>query len=181
MNLNSTRHLNHEQLCDLLIDAPPDETSALLEANQEHLRDCLICASELELMRSSLAGFQHVSTTIADRELARKPIRPHFASIYNTPPRGLITMGFFWATAALVIAATIPLGMLNPRFNPMGTPETTVSDQATTTSKVQPISDAALLDGIDQDLSAALPAPMKPLAGPASNIEPASTDTQNQD
>jgi hypothetical protein len=63
----------------------------------------------------------------------------------------------------------------------MGTPETTVSDQATTTSKVQPISDAALLDGIDQDLSAALPAPMKPLAGPASNIEPASTDTQNQD
>jgi hypothetical protein len=177
MNLRSN-HLSHEQLCDLLI-AAPQEGDSLSEAHQEHLRDCLICASELEFMRSSIAGFQGASTAIADRELARRPIRPPFASIYGSQQRGLITLGFAWATAALVIAAIIPLGQLNSRLSPISTSELNVTQPATI-SEAQPDSDAALLDGIDQALSAAIPTPMQPLAGPESTTEPATGDTQNQ-
>jgi hypothetical protein len=179
MNLQP-HHLSHEQLCDLLIVAPQDDAS-LSEAHQEHLRDCLICASELDLMRSSVAGFHDASTALADRELSRRPIRPRFASIYGSQPRGLITLGFAWATAALVIAAIIPVG-LNSRLNPTLTPDTTVT-QSATTSEAQPDSDAALLNDIDEDLSAAIPAPMQPLAGPSIETASgsASADTQNQD
>jgi hypothetical protein len=183
MNLQPTQHLNHQQLCDLLIGDPQDSallTSRLPEAQQEHLRDCLICASELDLMRSSVVGFHDASTAIADRELARRPIRPRFTPIYGAQQRGLITLAFFWATAALVVAAVIPLGMLNPRFNPMLQTDTSV--QPATTSEAQFDSDAALLDGIDQDLSAAVPTPMQPLAGPSAetSAEPESSDIQDQ-
>jgi hypothetical protein len=170
MNLQPNQHLNHEQLCDLLIDAPNEG------AHQEHLRDCLICASELDLMRSSTAVFQQASTAIADRELARRPIRP-FASLHNAQPGSFINLAFVWATAAVVIAAIIPLG-LNSRLNPM-TPDTTITQPATT-SEAQSSSDADLLNGIDQDLSAAIPTPMQPLAGPVSEYETAASDTQNQ-
>lgn len=129
-------------------------------------------------MRSSIAGFHDASIAIADRELARRPIRPPFASIYGSQQRGLITLGFAWATAALVIAAIIPVG-LNSRLNPTLTPDSTVT-QSATTSVAPPDSDAALLDGIDQALSAAIPTPMQPLAGPESTTEPAAGDTQNQ-
>jgi hypothetical protein len=181
MNLQPIQHLNHQQLCDLLIGDPQDgalHTSALPEPQQEHLRDCLICASELDLMRSSVAGFHDASTAIADRELARRPIRPRFAPIYGAQQRGLITLAFFWATAALVVAAVIPLGMLNPRFNPMLRTDTSV--QPATTSEAQFDSDAALLDGIDQDLSAAVPTPMQPLAGPSAEPESSDIEDQNQ-
>ena len=177
MNLESC-HLTHQQLCDLIIAAPQD--TALPETHQDHLRNCLICASELKLMRSSIAGFQDASTAFADRELARRPIRP-FASIYNAQPGGFINLAFVWATAALVIAAIIPLG-LNTRFNPALTPDITVTQSATNTSEAQPDSDAALLEGIDQALSAAIPAPMQPLAGPSTETaaESVSADTQNK-
>jgi hypothetical protein len=179
MNLQPTQHLNHQQLCDLLIGEPQDSALPTSEAQQEHLRDCLICASELDLMRSSVAGFHDASVAVADRELARRPIRPRFASIYGAQPRGLITFAFVWATAALVIAAIIPMGLLNPRLNPMNSPDTTVNQPATTS---EADSDAALLDGIDQDLSAAVPTPMQPLAGPSaeSAAEPESSDIQDQ-
>ena len=179
MNRQPTQHLNHQQLCDLLISDSQDVAPAGLETSQEHLRDCLICASELDLMRSSIVGFHDASTALADRELARRPIRPSFASIYGSQPRGLITFAFVWATAALVVAAIIPLGQLNPRFNPtLGTDTTSV--QPATTSDSQ--SDAALLDGIDEDLSAAVPTPMQPLAGPSAEntAEPESSDIQDQ-
>ena len=186
MNLQPTQHLNHEQLCDLLIGSQDNEdvSSVLIarrEASQEHLRDCLICASELDLMRSSIAGFHDASTAIADRELARRPIRPRFSPIYGAQQRGLITFAFVWATAALVIAAIIPMGLLNPRLNPMNSPDTTIN-QPVTTSEAQPDSDAALLDGIDQDLSAAVPTPMQPLAGPSAETtaEPESSEIQDQ-
>ena len=121
MTLQPTQHLNHEQLCDLLIgsqdnDSPSSVLIARREASQEHLRDCLICASEFDLMRSSVAGFHDAATALADRELARRPIRPRFAPIYGAQPRGLMTFAFAWATAALVVAAVIPLGLLNPRL-----------------------------------------------------------------
>jgi hypothetical protein len=186
MNLQASHHLTHEQLCDFLLGNPDtDATSARLtarnEASQEHLRDCLICASELDLMRSSVEGFQAASTALADRELARRPIRPRFAPIYGAQQRGLITLAFVWATAALVIAAIIPLGLLNPRFNPMVEPNT-ISTQPVVATDSSSQSDAALLDSIDEDLSAAIPTPMQPLAGPSTEntAEPASTDTQDQ-
>ena len=185
MNLQPN-HLSHEQLCDVLLSSDADATSAVLmarnETSQEHLRNCLICASELDLMRSSVAGFHDASTALADRELARRPIRPRFAPIYGAASSAASSrFAFVWATAALVIAAVIPLGLLNPRFNPMVEPNT-ISTQPAVSTDSSSQSDAALLDDIDQDLSAAVPTPMQPLAGPSAetSAEPASTDTQDQ-
>jgi hypothetical protein len=189
MNLQTTHHLNHEQLCDVLLGSNSqcnDDSSAILvahyEASQEHLRECLICASELDLMRSSVVGFHAASIAVAERELAQRPLRTPFAPIYSEHSRRYATPVFFWATAALVFAALIPLGLLNPKLSPLHKPQI-ISTQPVSTSDSQPDSDAALLDGIDEDLSAAVPTPMQPLAGPSAETpaEPTSSDVQNQD
>ena len=63
MNAN-LQHLNHTQLCDLLLaghllraeqnhilqDVADD---AQVDAHREHLRECLICSAEFEVLRSS--------------------------------------------------------------------------------------------------------------------------------
>jgi hypothetical protein len=194
MNLQPNQHLSHEQLCDILLSshlqepplkhhtAPSAILMAIAEAHQEHLRDCLICASELDLMRSSVDQFHAASIALADRELARRPIRPRFAPIYSAHSRRHVMPLFLWATAALIFATLIPLGLLNPRFNPLRNHP--VSNQpAHSTSASDSDSDAALLDGIDEDLSAAIPTPMQPLAGPSATTpaEPDSEDSQNPD
>jgi hypothetical protein len=195
MNLQPNHHLTHEQLCDILLGshlqeptlkhntAPSAILMAIAEAHQEHLRDCLICASELDLMRSSVEEFQAASTALADRELARRPIRPPFAPIYSANSRRHVMPLFFWATTALIFAAVIPLGLLNPKLNPLRKNHPVSNQPAISSTASDSDSDAALLDGIDEDLSAAVPTPMQPLAGPSATTpaEPDSGDIQNQD
>jgi hypothetical protein len=195
MNLQPNQHLSHEQLCDILLGSHLPEPSlkhhtapsailmAIAEAHQEHLRDCLICASELDLMRSSVEEFHDASTALADRELARRPIRPRFAPIYSAHSRRQVMPLFFLATAALILAAVIPLGLLNPKLNPLRKNHPVSNQSAINSSASDSDSDAALLDGIDEDLSAAVPSPMQPLVGPSATTlpEPDSSDIQNQD
>ncbi|WP_213806208.1 hypothetical protein [Granulicella sp. dw_53] len=166
------RHLTHEQLSDLLLATEPNAESVLdakLEAHQQHLRDCLICASELELLRSSVSGFRSASTTIANRELARRPIQSP-AALYAVRSSRFISPTFFWAATALVFAAALPLGFhqsLNPFLRPEAVPISVSAPSTTSASTLE--ADEALLEGINQDLSAAVPSSMQPLTGPSSS------------
>jgi hypothetical protein len=192
MNLTATsqQHLSHEQLCDLLLHDDLDvhalqgdavcSTAAAdqLASHQEHLFNCLICSAELELMRGSIARFQALSDSFTSREFARRPLSRPFSSLLPTRSRGISFPAFAWATAALIVASVLPLSLMHLRPNPLlkrvaSTPAQTSPDQAAAAPTQDPASDAALLDSINQDLSAAVPtaleplAPLAPLASPA--------------
>ena len=192
MNRNS-QHLNHTQLCDVLLaghllpsapSAHDDHTLRLVaednqvDLHQEHLRDCLICAAEFEVLRSSVAGFQASSEALANRELARRPVRP-FSSVFASRSRGYATPAFFWAAAAVLAVAVLPFSIvrsLNPFLGQK--PQPIAQSHVTATPASTPESDEALLDGIDQELSADVPTAMQPLAGPAATLSADTSSTQ---
>ena len=176
------QHLTHDQICDLLLHDDLDvhalhgdaalSTAAAdqLAACQEHLRDCLICAAELELMRGAVACFQAATDALTSRELSRRPLPSSFRPLHATRSHGYAIPAFFWATAALLVAL-LPLNLFHLKSNPLLPHPTTTAQPATSAAGQAPesdsISDAALLDDIDQHLSAAVPEPMQPLDSPA--------------
>lgn len=158
MNTSIDRHLSHEQLCDILLAPSAGDTSPTLEAAEDHLRNCLMCSSELEGLRRSLIMFRQASKSYAEYAYAHPAIQS--ASIAPSPR--FRSHVLYWATAAaLAIAVTLPFS-LHHRQAPM--PHTKTAATPIITHSTQ--SDEALLDGIDQDLSADVPAAMQPLADP---------------
>ena len=166
MNTPTNRHLSHEQLCDVLLAQPAEAASPALEAAGDHLRNCLICASELEALRGSIALFRQAGSSYAERVYAR-PVMQR-ASIAPSP--GFRSHVLYWATAAAIaIAVALPFGLHRHDAHAPATASVAARPAAVTAApasaeNVQ--SDEALLDGIDQDLSAAVPAAMQPLADP---------------
>lgn len=156
-----TRHLTHEQLCDLLLDG------TALDAAQEHLRDCLLCAAEFASLNQSLNTFRFSADAWATREWAS---RPPSRLLLNPPPAARTTsisrtfMGpALWAAAAaLVIAATLPLTLHRDQPAAPKTPAPAAVITQPNTSQ----SDEALLEEIDQTLSSPIPSPMQPLDDP---------------
>ena len=200
---DSTRHLTHDQICDLLLcetreplDADSLETRGVASATQsgvqsgvrsvirstaqrhyrEHLDACLICASELDLLRRTTSAFRASAVAVADRELARHRMPSHFASLYSPRSQRFTNPTLFWAATALLFAAILPLGLISARHNPaLNQPTTTTASTASTSNPsatAQPDRDAALLNSIDQDLSAAVPSPLTPLSPPTDTTQP---------
>ena len=162
MNTPTNRHLSHEQLCDVLLVQPAETRSPALEAAEDHLRNCLICSSELEALRDSIALFRQTGSLYSERVYARPVMRR--ASIAPSP--GFRSHVLYWATAAVIaIAVALPFGL--HRHNAPATASVRPAAlTAAPASAESAQSDEALLDGIDQDLSAAVPAAMQPLADP---------------
>lgn len=151
-----TIHLTHEQLCDVLLADSSSPRDSIPTIVQQHLQACLLCSAELESLRSSLSLFHQASTAYAGQVFAQSPMRK--GSI--APPERYLTQPLYWATAAvLLVAASFPFTMHRPQPQ---TPPITASLSTHSTE-----SDDALLDDIDQKLSADLPSPMEPLADPA--------------
>jgi hypothetical protein len=194
MNLKSTprtpeplpQHLTHDQLCDLLLHDDLDvhalhgdavcSTAAVdqLAAHQEHIQNCLICGAELELLRDSIARFHALSDAFTSRELARRPLNWPFSSLLPARRHSLSFPAFAWAAVALIVASVLPLSLMHLRPNtphrPVAStpaPARTSPERAATEPAQDPASDAALLESINQDLSAAVPTAMEPLASPA--------------
>jgi len=193
-----TPHLTHDQICDLLLSDPIRSSldphapagAAPFSATQsgvrsviqtaarrryrEHLDACLICASELDLLRRTTAAFRVSAVAVADRELLRHRMPSHFASLYSPRSQRFASPTLFWAATALLFAAILPLGLISARHNHVlnQPPANTASTSSTESASLQAERDAALLNGIDQDLSAAVPSPLTPLSPP--------TDTQTQ-
>jgi hypothetical protein len=193
---NINQHLSHEQICDLLLSdrlAAAPAVDAAQELHQEHLQGCLICTSELELLRSSVTSFRTASVAVADRAMARRPLQAAFQAMDAKRSTRQLTPAFFWAATALIFTAAIPLGLFHTNLNPflkheaavVATNNTDSSTAATGSAANDTIasnasieSDEALLEGINQDLSASIPSPMQALAGPVST--PANSKTSSQ-
>ncbi len=161
-------HLTHEQICDFILDLAPHPLSSDFAVLQQHLANCPACTAELESLRGSISLFREASTACAHQQLAEfhanntalKP-RPH--SFFHP---------IYWATAAaMIVAAAIPLTLHRPS-QPPSAPATTVTTSATATQ-----SDEALLEEINQEISAPVPSSMKPLADPTDTAATAQTNT----
>jgi hypothetical protein len=169
-----TQHLNHEQLCDLLLEphGPGQHTSPRRDSDrdshQEHIANCLICASELELLRTAVNNFRATSIVLADRALSRHAMQRPFAALDSYRSRSFMSPAFFWAATALLAIAVLPLGLYHSNLNPfLKPPVPTVSSSRPSAPSAQSSleSDEALLEGVSQHLSADIPSPMEPLAG----------------
>jgi hypothetical protein len=165
-----TLHLTHEQLCDLLLA----DSSRLMEGGsdvvQEHLRACLLCSAELESLRSSLFLFRSAASSYASQEFVRTPTQRESIA----PPQRYLSQPLYWAAAAIIlVAASFPLS-LHRQHAPAPAATSLVSSHA---PEIE--SDDALLEDIDQKLSANVPSPMEPLADPTAGSYPAES-TLNQ-
>jgi hypothetical protein len=174
----TTRHLTHEQLCDVLLATEAAIEDATHEARQQHLDSCLICASELDLLRTSVTGFRAVSIAVAGRALARRPLEVPVSALSGSRNPRYISPTFFWAATAVLFAAVLPLGLYHQNLNPFLKPHVVAPVSTTSTTPTHTLeADEALLEGINQDLSAAIPSPMQPLADPARSTASAQPDS----
>jgi hypothetical protein len=167
-------HLTHEQLCDLILTSShqlPESENPSTEAAHDHLRNCLLCASELQNLRASISLFRHATLSYAKQQYTRPTVNK--ASIAPLP--GVRSHLLYWATAAAVsVAVILPLS-LHRQSAPR--PATAIVSQQTTES------DEALLEGIAQDLSTDVPSAMQPLADPTAGstatAQPSSDQRKN--
>ena len=151
-----TLHLSHEQLCDVILadsSLPREGTSTIV---QDHLHACLHCSAELESLRASLSLFREASISYAGQQFVRSCMKT--GSI--APPQHFLTQPLYWAAAAVLLAAaSFPINLYRQQHHPV----------PATTAVVAPHiaeSNEALLEEVDQTLSADVPSPMEPLADP---------------
>jgi anti-sigma factor RsiW len=167
-----TLHLTHEQLCDVILadsSLPQESTSAIV---QEHLQACLHCSAELESLRASLSLFREASTSYANNQQFTRSLLQR-GSI--APPQHILTQPLYWAAAAvLLVAASFPFSLYRQQHRPLPTATAVVAPNNAE-------SDEALLEDVDQTLSADVPSPMEPLADPtAISISADSTTSQRK-
>jgi anti-sigma factor RsiW len=166
-----TPHLTHEQLCDLILESVPPEGSKSA-ALFDHLRTCPLCASEFANLQSSLSLFREAANSWSGQAFAQMQSMP-----LPERPKRLALSRAYWALAAAVVflAAIIPF-TVHPRHQPPSLSTATVTTPVHTAE-----SDEALLEDIDQKLSAPIPSPMQPLADPTAGATAAqSSSTQRK-
>jgi hypothetical protein len=169
-----TNHLNHEQLCDLLLANHAGSLSAdsrEIERSREHVRDCHICAAELSMLDHSLSLFRSTADAWANYEwhnhgslLQNHRLKPVASS---NGLRAFFARPAIWATAAAValFAAALPITLhYMPDSSKTEAPPAAVAHSTNTAQ-----SDEALLEEIDQTLSSTIPTPMQPLADPTAS------------
>jgi len=165
LHLTSHPHLTSDQMSDLLACAlPPRGESLPLEpaatGAEAHLRACALCTAEFNSLRDALSLFQQATIAHADREFSRLP-KPSFSVL---PAHRPYSQTLFWvAASAVLMAGILPLEMHWQRTASAPPPITATASAHTAES------DEALLEDIDRELSASVPAPMQALADPTSD------------
>jgi ferric-dicitrate binding protein FerR (iron transport regulator) len=153
MNRHSL-HLTDEQIAELLSTYPDQSAGAI---TQQHLLHCPHCQTELASLRASLSNFRIAATNLAAAETPalsqRRIVVPSRSFRRNA-------WAASFATAAAMLALSVALVHPNPPVR--RDPQVAVATPAAT------VSDDALLDGIQQDLSASIPPSLEPLSVPAS-------------
>jgi hypothetical protein len=141
----NNQHLTTEQLYDLL-DRPN-------VASGTHLHVCATCQQEFAILRSSLDNFRVAATNLAAAEISPLAVRRESsASRFGFRPQAFAAT---FATVAVLL--TVSLTLLRPHH------VDSVAPAPTSVTASSPESDAALLDGIQQDLSASVPPSLAPL------------------
>lgn len=168
---NPTGHLTEEQFVELLFAAAAPHAVTATEA---HLAHCERCAAEFAGLRESLSLFRTATTNYANEQLRRMP--------QCTIParRPLLQPAYFAAAAALVLAAFLPMQILHQRAA-HHQPTTAAMATAAPAPARTVESDQALLQDIDNDISASVPAPMEALADPNAGMASATTSSQRKD
>jgi hypothetical protein len=150
-------HLTSEQMESTLSGQPSEETA-------RHLGDCARCVGELAELREVLGSLRQATAMSAEHHR-------QYGSTAVT--RRVPRMAWALATAMLFVAVGAPLAVhyrgvtsVVPGNVPMA-PDATISDEA-------------LLDGVQNDLSTSVPASMLPLAGTSTSTTDSADSTAAQ-
>jgi len=165
-------HLTEDEFDELLTHPAPVDGSKS-EPAQAHMLSCDRCTAEFVTLRESLCLFRDAASTYADDELRRLP-RISLPSRRSVSPA--LEPAWLVAAAAICLAALLPIQL--PRqhsLRPQSTVSAAIADNA---SEAQ--SDDALLEDVDRDSSALVPAPMQSLADPTASITSIRTGTSVQ-
>jgi hypothetical protein len=165
-------HLTEDQLDQLLARS----ANCAASPAEAHLLACDQCAAEFAGLRDSLSLFREASTAYADNQLRTMPRM-------TLPSRRIFSPALeptWWVAAAtIVLAGLLPMQLSRPhiRQSPSSSPAILEDRSAQ--------SDEALLEDVDRDTSASVPASMQALADPtdgAASVNPSvSTSTQRKD
>ena len=160
-------HLTAEQFGELV------ERGTLAPVGTEvesHLAACTQCRTELTSMREALALFCESTSAFAERELARTP---RVEATRFSPIHRVFSPGLAWAAAGLlVVAAGLPLGLRHKA------PVAAVTGHAASATAPAEPSDEALLEDINREVSASVPAPMQALEDPTASASGTGNDAQ---
>lgn len=125
-----------------------------------HLAQCSSCFAEVERMERGVALFRESATAWSADNLATHPVRMPAATERHTPAHL-----WAWAMAAvLFLLALVPFGYQRTR---------TVTHQAARIA--EPMSDDALLQQVDEEVSVEVPSSMEPLTHLVSTSNSAAT------
>ncbi len=156
-----TRHLSSEELEGMMAGRGA-------ESAERHVRECEMCAAELVHVRRLLGGARESAAQVADRQwlLAAKQRTQRVGIGAQATGTGWLRGGV-WAgvMAVVLVAASLmfvwgPMQMRHP--DPGHTVATGSGPHAG--SQTPELSDEALLNGVQNDLSSTVPAPLEPLA-----------------
>jgi hypothetical protein len=168
-HLTCDLHLTSDQMSDLLIcrSSVLEAPSSTSETARAHLLVCAACAAEFASLRETISLFQEANVAHADREFDRLQTlaRPAFPVL---PTHRAYPQTLFWVAASVVLMAGIlPLEMRWQRA--VSTTAAASESSAAAAGAIAKVaeSDEALLEDVDRELSASVPAPMQALADPA--------------
>lgn len=172
-NASTTSHLTEDQFGELLGRPVPRADHAVTPA-EAHLLACPQCAAELAAMQNSLTLFRDATTNFAAEELRQLP------RMTISPPRRILMPALrpaLWlAAASLLLAAALPLQIARHHAHHPAN----IIAPAAAGSSTQSNSDEALLEDIDRDTSATVPASMQALADPTADASTSATGTSSQ-
>jgi anti-sigma factor RsiW len=155
--------------------APLASTDTTRDAIHDHLDGCYACSAELATLNQSLSAFRNASHSMAQRQFSSL----HRSAFSPTQGRKWMVQPLYFAlAAALLVATAVPLAL--PHHPSAIQPAAHQIESAQSSPSARNAeSDEALLEGIDQDLSASVPEPMQPLADPtATSTSVTSISTQ---
>ena len=154
----SGRHLTEEEFGELM-SAPVRREVHALSAAEAHVAECEQCAAELAELRTSLTLFRQATTSFANEQLRHLPA----CSVPLRQP--LLQPMYFAAAAAVLLAALLPMQVLHHEAAPR---QQAVTVTATARTAQPAESDEALLDDVNSEISASVPAPLQALQDPTS-------------
>jgi hypothetical protein len=152
-------HLSSEQLDGVLNGGASQDAS-------QHLGGCVQCAGELAALRAAFGDLRDVTTAVAEH---------HRRLAVATPVRRIPRMVWGLAAAALFVGIATPVAVHRRTTSVVGEKVPQV---------VATMSDEALLNSVQNDLSASVPESLLPLASASTNaadsVDTLSTDTQRK-
>jgi hypothetical protein len=149
------RHLTSEQIESTLSGRASQEVSS-------HLESCAQCAGEVVSLREVFGDLREATAASAEH---------HRRFVSTAGARRVPRMAWAFVSAALFIAAATPVAVHYRSANHVVARP--APDAAVT------ISDEALLDGVQDDLSTSVPASLQPLAGTSTDTTK-STEAQRK-